>query len=622
MTRGRLLRRFEKAQDALLSALVKGPSALSDFQKMWLRLSADYDQELHLNCVDDEVSTMAHATALIVSTLSGSFLKIDNATTDLRSSLIKRLEETLDSVDRSDDTTNNSSSPFPSVPLNQAALSWLIHNLHNPYPSPSIKEQIARSSQTSVQAVTSWFHNTREQIGWTTLAEHYFNGSRSAMVDAARQAFIEPDPTRLLPHNIEHAFLVVQQNAQRLSTDAYAVPQGSDRVQTGGPQNVPSLPSSPRALQLLEWDSSAEEEEDMTPPPPIAGCKRRAEVEPETDGPFQASIASGLRSIKRRRTDEYASISSTLKSTRVSQSQPSSRTSIPNPMLAASEVTLTTSPFPITSSMAVPDLSPTLIPVPTTSRKRRLSDARDDITPKRPRNSHSGPRMQAVSDPLPQSTIQIVPESALFDSWHQSSYITALEASKGKTFYSPSLTTTALNTPLLDVSCEVLPVVSPNLCIPLQYVDLSDEAFQAMLASGCDMSSEFITVDQGVVEMLPSLDDLFPPSSSDPSNSLLEQQNHAVNSGSKPAGTFQTQVYNPNDQLLHMSPSLSYHVPLLLDEISFLPHPSGIFSRDIAICDVVNVENTCSWELDDWTTSLFEDSLSCKIMFTYLWSRR
>nr|AGS09276.1 b1 homeodomain mating type protein [Heterobasidion annosum] len=609
MTRDGLVRRLEKAQDALLSALVEGPSALHDFQKMWLRLSADYDQELHLNRVDDDLSSMAHATALIVSTLSGSFLKIENATTDLRSSLIKRLEETLDSVDRSDDTANDSSLPFSSVPLNQGAHSWLIHNLHNPYPSPSVKEQIAWSSETSIQAVTSWFRNAREQIGWTTLAEHHFSGSRSAMVDAARRAFVEPDPTRSLPHNIEHAFLVIQQNAKRLSTDEYVAPQGSDRVQTGGPQNVPSLPSSPRALQLLEWDSGAEEEEDMTPPPPIAGCKRRAEVEPETDEPSQASIASSIRSMKRRRFDEDIPLSSTSKSTRASHSQPSSRTSIPNPKLAASEVTLTTSPLPITSSMAVPGPPPALILIPTTSRKRRLSDARDDITPKRPRNSHSGPRMQAVSDPLLQSTIQSVPESVLFDSWHQSSHVTPLEASKDKTSYSPSPTTTALNTPLLDVSCEALPVVSPDFCIPLQYVDLSDEAFQAMLASGCDMSSDLNFVDQGVVEMLSSLDDLFPPSSSDLSNSL-------------PAGTFRTKIYNPNDQLLHMPPSLSYYAPLPLNEITFLHHPSGISYRNIDICDVGNVETIRSWEPGDWTTSPFEDSLSCKIMFTYLWSRR
>ena len=51
-----------------------------------------------------------------------------------------------------------------------------------------------------------------------------------------------------------------------------------------------------------------------------------------------------------------------------------------------------------------------------------------------------------------------------------------------------------------------------DLMVPSQQVDLSDEDFKAMLASGYNMSSMFMPIDQGIFETLPSLDDLFPPS--------------------------------------------------------------------------------------------------------------
>jgi hypothetical protein len=50
-------------------------------------------------------------------------------------------------------------------------------------------------------------------------------------------------------------------------------------------------------------------------------------------------------------------------------------------------------------------------------RKRRLSDADPEALPKRPRGLAVGPRLQAVSDPLPSTSPS---ESFRFDSWFQS----------------------------------------------------------------------------------------------------------------------------------------------------------------------------------------------------------
>lgn len=49
------------------------------------------------------------------------------------------------------------------------------------------------------------------------------------------------------------------------------------------------------------------------------------------------------------------------------------------------------------------------------SRKRRLSDADTQGAPKRPRNLPVGPRLHAVSDPLPMSSALV--EASSFDDW-------------------------------------------------------------------------------------------------------------------------------------------------------------------------------------------------------------
>jgi hypothetical protein len=50
------------------------------------------------------------------------------------------------------------------------------------------------------------------------------------------------------------------------------------------------------------------------------------------------------------------------------------------------------------------------LPPSTTSRKRRLSDADVKTGPKRPRGQSLGPRLHAVSDPLPRTYLAVTEE--------------------------------------------------------------------------------------------------------------------------------------------------------------------------------------------------------------------
>lgn len=87
--------RFEQAQINILSAVLHGPSALSNFQKDWSQLTSDLDEEIRLRQVDQEVMDMAHATASVVSMLAHSFLNLHNKASNAYDNLTKELLDTL-----------------------------------------------------------------------------------------------------------------------------------------------------------------------------------------------------------------------------------------------------------------------------------------------------------------------------------------------------------------------------------------------------------------------------------------------------------------------------------------------------------------------------------------------
>ena len=216
------------------------------------------------------------------------------------------------------------------------AYNWLLENLHNPYPSPDIKAQLAQAHGLSSKAIGAWFKQVRQEIGWSTLSGEIFSGSRSKTTRAASLAYISPDPD--LPENVKHAFRVVRdkleclpissrtpgkdtgladaETLQKLESmrnqvvDGTSVLEEIDReiehLRGKGKEAEPSL-SSPLPLPdtLLCGPTSpftpdtSDEEEDTTPPPPVAGCKRRLDSATETSS--DGLKISSDRPVKRSR---------------------------------------------------------------------------------------------------------------------------------------------------------------------------------------------------------------------------------------------------------------------------------------------------------------------------------
>nr|AGS09168.1 b1 homeodomain mating type protein [Heterobasidion irregulare] len=615
-----LYHRLEQAQSAILSSAAGGPAALLDFQNSWRELTNDLDREVRLHRVDDAVITMAQSTASIVSTLASSFLSLDSCANDLFTKLSKGLEDTLD----------NSRLPSSTdLTPTEAVHSWLLENLHNPYPSASMKKELAASCGTTVEYIASLFNDTRERIGWTTLARHRFEGKRSSIIDAAYRALITPDPTRPLPVDLENAFAIIKKNletfqiynnATSLATtdinnvraegwsaeiyDGQAVREelargldGADQksdLTLGDPRATPG--SSPR-LSPLEWYET-EEEEDTTPPPPIAGCKRRADVDLEADPISYSSEGTSYRSLKRRRseppsTDNQVLSSPVLTVTGVQASHVKPAiSSIPSPDSSPSMLLEGSSIPTSSSSLAVQSSSPPLAAVP--SRKRRLSEASCDIIPKRPRHIRNGHRMQTVSNPLPLGPNEIAQDSALFENWYQNVTYAASEPFGGDPSSDCSPATSILNTPWTDGL-----LVFPNdFMVPSQQVDLSDEDFKAMLASGYNMSSMFMPIDQSIFETLPSLDDLFPPSFSGVETLIQQPAQYMIDLGLQAVST--SQIEECQAQSSSIPTFLSYDHPHRIQ-------PSPLEEIDSPISDTLTqCTSLCSIgedTLDNWTTS-------------------
>nr|AGS09252.1 b1 homeodomain mating type protein [Heterobasidion annosum] len=632
MPQYRLRHRISQAPEGLLNAIANGPDALVSFQKDWRRLIDDFDQEASLRTLDKATMTMADTTAFIIATVSKSFLDLDSAANDTRSLFTAKVQDILTDVDSTPLLNTHDSISF------ESAHQWLMHNLHNPYPSLAIKHELANSSDASLESINEWFQNARERIGWTTLARHHFQGRRSAIIDAAWRAFVEPDPHRPLPPNLQHAFSIVKENLANLRSDAFSpkhvdhirveglspeINDGAEvhdefngelrcgarkdcRADLGGDlQTMRSSPNS-RTLQLLDLDQSEEEEEDMTPPPPIAGCKRRADSDLEACDAPRSPKEIRYRSPKRQRSGPPStsnqvhsspvlnSIGTGVQASNVESALPSLIRSTPSSTGMPSNDSFTTaSPalpsFPTTQSPSQP-----LASAPS-SCKRRLPDASCDIIPKRPRHIRNGHRMQIVSNPLPLGPNEIAQDSALFENWYQNVTYAASEPFGDDLSSDCSPATSILNTPWTDG----LPVLPNDFIVPSQQVDLSDEDFKAMLASGYNMSSMFMPIDQGIFETLPSLDDLFPLSFSGVETLIQQPAQYMIDLGSQAVST--SQIEECQAQSSSIPTFLSYDHPhrILSSPLKEIDSPiSDTLTQCTSLCGIG--ENT----LDNWTTGV------------------
>nr|AGS09220.1 a1 homeodomain mating type protein [Heterobasidion occidentale] len=520
MDNSTIQRRLLRAEENLLDGVAKGPQALKSFYESWVSLGHDTECAICNHSLESSTYSLVKAVSARVEVLAEEFLGMHSDTESLTDDLMSELSETFTQFGLSEDPSiqvtldyqhhpkkmqsfTDLATPRPSCYA--SAYDWLLDNLHNPYPSPDVKSQLAQAHGLSSKAIGAWFKQVRQEIGWSTLSSEIFSGSRSKTTRAASLSYISRDPD--LPENVKHAFRVVRDKLEHLPissrtpgkdtgsadtlqklesmrnqvVDGTSVREEIDReieqlrVKNKEAESSPPSPL-PQPETLLSIPASpftpdtSDEEEDTTPPPPVAGFKRRLDSTPET--PSDGLTAPSDRPVKRSRTDKTNPIpSSELPQTRLSHSLPPPIQE-PTPLPSSSTYTRHLSQ-PIVKIIERP-----ASPVPFISRKRRLSDA--DLSrpePKRPRGVFQGPRARAVSDPLPAGLGGDTLESLLSDGEWAGLFTTDYHTPPNVEPQPPQIVSIDDPTISTNEPCSTLALVPPAQTPSYPAVNLDDPIF-------------------------------------------------------------------------------------------------------------------------------------------------
>ncbi|KAG1828110.1 homeodomain protein 1 [Suillus variegatus] len=442
--------RFQQAEEILLDSILRDDDSFESFQSS---LHADFSCCLAAGELSNDTILLANMVASRVAIIANCFLDFQKTREDSTNQFLEGVGSILDDFGRisisppSMPTAQIAPSPDSSLPpFIELAYKWLLASIHNPYPSSNTKENIASSSRCSISSVAAWFISARRRIGWTTICRKHFNNCRADTVDAASRALVKEDPSRVLAPAIFHDFQQMKAATQDLyastftksalagDLDAVVKDMTEDdrlrleqekkkraqderkrreeekemrRIQRALGRQAQkahtafaSYPSprhsrSPSPVPTLEesWTDGSEDEEEDFIPPVLAGRKRCASVSSESIDHRQSSCSD--RPMKRLRSAK-----------------------VPTPLADTSAL-----PSPLSSSGGLDgnDEVQIIAPQPSSesSRKRRLSDADAHAVPKRPRDLHVGPRIHAVSDPLPKVSIAL--ESNI-DNWFQTNF--------------------------------------------------------------------------------------------------------------------------------------------------------------------------------------------------------
>jgi len=226
-----LQHRLETAEEDFLDALLRGASSLELFEAQLTTLQDDVEAAISHGVVSNSTIAVAGSVGSRISKLAECFLQMERKQKDLTESLhndLDRLFCGVGSVEISSFSSPSSGarSPTPSYegshpPFIAAAFKWLLENLHNPYPSSEVKAAIARSCESPLSSINSWFIGARRRMGWTAICRDYFHNSRTEAVDAARRALLQQDPDRKVPAEIVQTFMAMKVAAEGLYSTTF-----------------------------------------------------------------------------------------------------------------------------------------------------------------------------------------------------------------------------------------------------------------------------------------------------------------------------------------------------------------------------------------------------------------
>ncbi|KAF4604955.1 hypothetical protein EYR40_003738 [Pleurotus pulmonarius] len=400
------------AEEKLLDSIGEGADALNAFKDTWSTLVTS----LSAQPLDSTTTHLAHTTASRVADLAASLIEYHTEANIIQSRFLSDLDTVFAQLSITDATEAVAIAPF--YPQRQSsatpqyiapAYKWLLKNICNPYPSKETKELISRGTGTSLQNIDAWFLNARRRIGWTTISKKYFSGSKVDTVAAAFRALsieVSDEDRTPLPANIRMSFVEMENTAKELYSEKFTKSElagtldrivkdmtDDDRVNRRDKRKKEKALEKLRAECLREdkrtQDAQARwraaEEGYPSPSPEPESSKRRFETPSSEESQDEEDVMPPIPIAGRKRA-------STENSDEVVTERPTKRSRI------LSSSTCSTPP-PSTPSEDTSTSLPQDDALP--KRKRRLSCADAEPRPKR-FLPLVRPRLQVVSDPLPQ----------------------------------------------------------------------------------------------------------------------------------------------------------------------------------------------------------------------------
>ncbi|KAH8119836.1 hypothetical protein DFH11DRAFT_11156 [Phellopilus nigrolimitatus] len=208
-----ILQQIEQLEPLLLSCAQGGDVSL--FETRFSTLEGLIARNAHK--LSQTAMTIVHATSSRIIILASAFLDFEATSQMYGDSLKEEMDGVINSfnlLDISDSSVPNhepyppSSIPFSTPPSSLQGLAcnsgsqtphaqtsilheWMLENLHDPYPSYSDKDELARRSGSSLKTINQWFCNARRRIGWSTISKRHFGGDNSMMLDCAYRIFVE-----------------------------------------------------------------------------------------------------------------------------------------------------------------------------------------------------------------------------------------------------------------------------------------------------------------------------------------------------------------------------------------------------------------------------------------------
>ncbi|KAG5640228.1 hypothetical protein DXG03_009767 [Asterophora parasitica] len=409
--------RLSLVEDNFLLAAVEGGPSLVAFHDNWLVLLEDIDHAARTANITEETLTTADVVSSRIAFLTDQIMDFKSSSDALKDDLedvfaqfdindnsrvassSRAVSENIPSLPELPNYTTNSSHPSYIEPAYQ----WLLNNIHNPYPSKEARIAIAREVNSDAKSIDSWFIYARKRMGWNTLRKKHFANKRVDIVDAATRFFVQEDPRRPLDPTVELEFAGIKKCAKDLYADRFERSTLASKLDIAVKDLTPATQAQAREERERRRQEARQREEDALAasayPSPHRSPHRSPEhigvVPLEQDEDLATTHPEGIAGRKRRSLSPVEDDNSVDRShKRTTLRTPLSTTGLPSPTPSSHQL-LHRSPTPPPATDSTP--------LPIISRKRRLSDAGGQGVPKRPKNLPAGPRMQAVSDPLPMS---------------------------------------------------------------------------------------------------------------------------------------------------------------------------------------------------------------------------